>query len=213
MIFKIQTSENKYLTKLYRNIMQELNNWYNDLNWNKNLPRIFIIEDKNTFHKLCEEQTEDYLNGFSDYSNNIFLYSPKAQEKYTIHKYNHKDYRQFIKHELDHKFFRIYTSGLKKPKWLIEGNAYYVSKQYKKVQNIKNFKTFLNPKKEMKQLSYNESAIAVKLLIERVGKEKYLSFLKNLAQKNFKEEFKNTFNLELNYQAFNKLLHSNNPQP
>lgn len=205
MVFDLHTTKNKEIQKLAQEIMQELNDWY-EFTWNQNTPNLFLISDKKTFQSLAGGKSEPWLRGFSDYSNNIYVYTPEAQGKYTSHKYDKDDYRRFIKHELDHKYFGVFTKGLREPKWLIEGNAGYVSEQYEFFPKISRFSKFLELDKSMSAEGYGESAFAVYLLVENFGKKKYLKFIKDLATKKLKADFKNTFGISLSYKSLNETL-------
>lgn len=207
MVFDTKLSKSKSLNDMYVRAMNELRDWY-EIDWREHVPKLFVIEDKETFIGMAAGQKkEDWVRGFGDFCNNIFVYSPEAQEKYTIHKYNKEDYYRFIKHELDHSFFYMYTKGLRYPKWLVEGHAGYVTDQIKYTDPIVKFEKFLEMDKSIRGDGYSESGCAVKLLIEKVGKEEFLSFLSELSQKDFQKEFTTVFDMPLSYEAFNLLLY------
>lgn len=205
MVFDLKISEEQHIAQLYEDLLEELSDWYG-FNWNRNTPKLYLINDKKTFYASKGRECPEYVRGFGDYCNNIYVYSPEAMVKNTIHKYDEKGYRMFLKHELDHRFFHVFTKGVRKPKWLVEGNAGYVAEQYKFADKVGYFEKFLEMVEEMESDAYTESSFAVKLLVEKVGKDKYLSFLKDLAKKDFKKEFKDSFGFELEYDSFNNLL-------
>jgi hypothetical protein len=207
MVFNLKRSNVDYINDLYDELMVELEEWY-QFNWNQNVPQLYVIDDKETFESVKGGKYLEHVRGFGDYCNNFYVYSPTAMEKYTIHKYDKESYRMFLKHELDHRFFYIFTKGARKPKWLVEGNAGYVAGQYKLSDKVEKFHKFLEMIDNMKSSAYGESGFAVKLLIEKVGKDKYLKFLKDLSKKDFKREFEDTFGLNLEYDSFNRFLNS-----
>lgn len=203
MVFETKLSTIDTVNEMYKKAMEELSEWY-EFNWDDNTPKIFVIDDRETFHSLSGGSKEDWVRGFGDYCNNIFVYSPEAQEKFTIHKYREEDYYRFIKHELDHRFFYMYTKGLRYPKWLVEGHAGYVTGQIKYSDPIVRFEKFLEMDKSMQGSAYAECGHAVKLLIDKVGKKSFLAFISGLGGKDFKSEFNKTFKMELTYEDFGK---------
>jgi hypothetical protein len=204
MIFDVTKTKHPKIQKMYNQIVKELNKWYG-IGWTENTPNLFIIEDKEVFHQLAGEASS-FLSGFGDYCNNIFVYSPRAANKYTEHNYYKENYRKFLKHELDHKFFDACIGGSKVPQWLREGNAYYVSDQFKDIEGISQFECFLDSEGDLSKRQYIEAAVAVKLLVDKVGEQDYLKFLKGLSNKDFEMEFSRVFDMGLEYEEFNEMI-------
>jgi hypothetical protein len=121
---------------------------------------------------------ENWICAFSNHPNFIFIFSPKAIEKLTIHKKD--DIESIILHELSHIF---YSRMINYPNRIInEGIAVYLklnflSKNEAEKIKLENFDLFDNNKNP-----YTEGFSLICALIEKLGKEKFFDFLNEIKQ-------------------------------
>lgn len=209
MIFEIKEKKDKFLERIYKKAMRELNVFY-ELNWKYGKPAIILWKRRKDYDKIRRQKTKRYnrawASGFA-----IYVLDRKFVEKESNHKYSKESYFALIKHELSHEYFRILSGGRFKPLWLNEGVAVFVSNQNKlKGFSILKFDNFLNYYNHFEKKRYNESGFAVEILIEKFGKKKLLELIKGLSrinsEKEFKKLFKKIYRFELNYRNMNALL-------
>lgn len=201
-IFKVTQIENQQLEEYYDRAMKELIEFFG-IKWVRNRPGVFMVDDRDTINSIWGTETDDWVVGWINGGEMVFVLNKDKFEGNTTHKYNDEDYYKLIKHELAHLFFKIATGNKTGPKWLWEGVSILVSGQAEQWGKPKEFKGFLEGKDV-----YKESGYALLLLVNKHGKDKLLEFLKTY--KDFSGDlsilFKKTYSLELSYDTFNDLL-------
>lgn len=196
------------LNSIYNQCMAELNEWY-EFDWHTNRPKVFVIDDEDTFIRLQGKSSKSYIIAFSDYCENIYIKSERLLKGHQMYgDEGPAAYKNLLKHEIDHKYISVYSKRAKLPIWLVESNAIYVSEQYKFMKKPVKFSSFLEQSNKMESKeSYLEVAHITNLLIKKVGKDKYLEFLRNVGERgNFVQYWEEVFNLKLEYNSFNSLI-------
>ena len=192
--------------KNYPKIMSELNSFFG-INWTKDLPKIFIVENRKTFDEILGKKTENWLVGHAE-NRIIYLldgikFKTEANREYTDEKY-----LSLLKHELTHLFVNL-LNNKHIPLWLNEGTAIYLAGQNKLRKNIPTkFKNFLKFSKESiigEENVYEESGFVIEILVNKFGKEKLISLIKKSQDDSFKTSFKEIYDFDLNYTNINKL--------
>ncbi|KKS31539.1 hypothetical protein A2380_00645 [candidate division WWE3 bacterium RIFOXYB1_FULL_43_24] len=208
MIFKIQTFEDPILEKLYSQALEELKEFF-QFRWEKNTPKLIVIEDRDTINAVYGKQTESWMVAWAEDTRNIFILSRENYEKYSSHKYSEDEFYKLIKHELSHMFYKLITFT-DKPRWLNEGISTYISGQLDNTKPIEEFKVFLNYFDKTDAELYKESGYLVKLLLDKFGKDKLSKFTKSLKGVKDPETtakvFQEAFGLNLSYESINYLL-------
>ncbi len=208
MIYKIAPVEDVYLENIYRESLNDLNAFYG-IDWKHHLPKIIIIDDRKIINLLKGEETESWIIGWSE-GRTIYVLNKDNFGKESDHKYNPFEYSAFITHELSHSFYNILSDGPRKPIWLNEGMAIHTSGQNKFKKQPVEFKKFLEFYDHGGKEIYNEAGFAIELLIKKSGKEKLLTFIKNLKNYSSKDLFEQAFEREYgffpNYKEFNRLI-------
>jgi len=157
---------------------------------------IDFIYKRSQMDKICNYKTEDWLVGYAN-KNHIFIFSPTVFSKISNHPQS--DFSYVLTHEIAH----IFTHDILDfyyPKWLHEGIAGYVAKQYKirSVKKIEDFSKLHNKDSWGKFVNYPQAFSFTKYLVDKFGKKKILNFLENLRKENgcysSYEEFVNYFN-------------------
>lgn len=205
MILEVRPKKDEFLKKIYEESMNELDEFF-QLNWKRNRPNVFLMEDRNTINAFRGGKAPDWVTGWV-FGNNICVLSNKNFEKESSHKYSDKRYKGLIKHELAHSFTKVFAGFGGRPKWLWEGIAIYLSGQLKSKttpEKLSNFLTF-HEAGAMEGV-YKESGFAVEFLVEKYGKEKLLSLLKLLREKDTPEQlakkFREVYGFDLDYKNF-----------
>jgi len=202
MIYSIESYEKKSLIKIYNKSINKLDNFFG-IKWERNKPKIFIIKNRKTINKIAPNTPYKIKGGIQN--NNVFLLEKNFWEKESKNS-NTNYYKENILHELVHLYFLQLSGKNKKPDWLWEGLANYLSKTYMK-KSPKKFKNFLDHFEKNNKEVYKESGFAIKFLIKKYRKEKILKLIKKLknikTEKEFKKEFKKIYNFDLNYNNFN----------
>lgn len=168
-------------------------------------PNLIILPDRKTINILRGKETEDWLVGWSIAEINC-IYALE-QSKFGIESkrvYTDNMYKKLLKHEIAHVlFFQIADN--KKPVWLNEGVAVYLSAQHLKKERPTNFSTFLNFYDCGGSKVYEESGFVVEELIKQFGKEKLLELIKSLkntkTEKEFFKSFKKIYGFDLSYKT------------
>ena len=208
MIFKIQKFEDPVIEKLYEISLNELEGFF-EFRWEKNTPKIIVVDDRETVDALHGKTTENWLVAWREDTRNIFILSRENYEKYSTHKYSEAEFLRLLKHELSHMFYRLITFT-DKPRWLNEGISTCISGQLDSVEKPTELRAFLNYFDKTDSETYKESGFAVKALIDKYGKEKLRKFFTSL--KSVRDEdtvaklFKKTFAIDLSYKNVNELL-------
>ena len=211
-MFNLEKRDDEKLQAAFDKAMKELNVFY-EIDWVKNLPRVFIVKNRATIEALWEQKSEPWQIGWSS-SSGIYLLDQDMMTQESSHKrYNDEQYATFIKHELSHSFSRVITKvGNKEilPKWIWEGLPVYTSDEYKMHEIPKEFSSFLKYYTQHDKNIYAESGYVVKLLVDVFGKDKLLNLLKRLreatSEQGFAKLFAEIYGIELSYESINKLL-------
>jgi hypothetical protein len=208
MIFRISSSEDSFIDKIYSESVADLNKFY-ELNWVHHLPKILIVPDRKTFDELNNEKTEPWNVGWAE-GRTIYVLDKNSFETESSHKYSDSYYSKLIKHEFSHLFYNNLAKGSYKPKWLSEGTAVFTSGQNYGKDKPAMFSKFLQFFDKNGKDNYKESGFAVQCLIEKYGKEKLLELIKNLSSAKSEQEFYGLFEkiygIKLSYDNFNKIL-------
>lgn len=210
MIYTLNSKKDKLVENMYKRAMKELREFYG-LNWKVNLPQVILLKNRIEIDKFWGGKTEDWVIAFAE-KQMIFMLDRKKYKKESSHQYSKESYYRTLKHELGHLFFGVLSNNCDKPAWLNEGVQYFVANQIKSKIFPKNFSKFIENYgwKNWKKDSYSESGFAVKILVEKFGKQKLLKLIKSLkdigSEKEFKKSFKKIYGFELNYNNMNKLL-------
>jgi hypothetical protein len=208
MIFKIQTFEDPILEKLYNQALEELKEFF-QFRWEKNTPKLIVVDDRDTINALYGKPTENWMVAWAEDTRNIFILSRENYENYSSHKYSEDEYYKLIKHELSHMFYKLITFT-DKPRWLNEGIGTYLSGQLDNTTLIQEFKVFLKYFDKTDAELYKEAGYLIKLLIDKFGKDKFSLFIKSLKGVRDPEStarlFQDTFGIELSYEVLNDLL-------
>lgn len=207
MIYKITAIEDSILERVYKESLNDLNAFY-EINWEHHLPKIIVVDDRETINSLKGEQTESWVIGWSE-GKTIYVLNKDNFEKESNHKYDAVEYAAFVKHELSHSFYNVLSKGQWKPVWLNEGVAIYTSGQNKFKKQPIEFKNLLESYDFGKKQVYDEAGFVVGLLIERYGKKKLLELISNLSNTKSESDFSILFNkvysFEPNYKNLNSL--------
>lgn len=208
-VFNVTTSDNKKVEEFYEKAVDELEGFYG-IGWNQNPPKIYLVPDRKTFNALYNKETEAWVVGSTMSSHNVFyVLSPESYEKESNHKYSDDEYFRLIKHELSHLYSKTLFDSYK-PIWFNEGIAIYTSGQNIVKKKPKKFSQFLDFYDKGGGGVYWESGFAVEILINEMGKEKFLKALKGIktpiTEKSFRQYFKKNFSIDLTYDWFNERL-------
>jgi len=208
MIFELKQKKNKFLEETYKKSMKELNDFY-DIDWAKQTPKVMIINNRETIDRLLGRKTEDWLVGWADFGNTLYLLNPLKYKTESSHTYKKESYAMLVKHELSHLFFRVLIKQGYTPIWLNEGVAIHLSGQNKFKKEIQEFKNFLNYYDEKGKGVYIESGFFIERLVNKFGKDNLLKLLKSLKDIKNKQEFDvlffKIFKFKLNYKEINKV--------
>jgi hypothetical protein len=207
MIFKIQSIKDEFLEYIYNESIKDLNDFY-EINWTNNLPKIFVVDDRNTIDLLKNKKTERWVRGWAE-GNKIYILNKDNTEKESSHKYNPEEYSAFIKHELSHSFYNVLAEKNYRPIWLNDGVAVYISGQNKfNKRKPKEFCKFLEFYDHGDNELYYESGFFIEFLVEKFGKEKLLNLIKESknakTETKFSELFVKEYGFELTYKEINK---------
>ncbi len=201
-VFNVSPLEDKKLQEYKDMAMKELNKFF-EKKWIYNTPKIFVVDDRKTIDLLREEQTKEWVVGWSWGTLAIFILNPKNIDKESCHDGATYDYRKLIKHELCHSFVYMFL-GRSNFAWINEGIALYTAQQLDRYPMPKEFDGFLDNKNV-----YAESGSAFKLLIDNFNKETVFEFYKKQTgikdEAKLKSVFKKIFNADLSYSFFNEL--------
>jgi len=208
MIFDLAPSSDSKLLLAYKDSMKDLGEFFG-INWTQNPPRVFLVKDRKSINEIIGQDTADWLVGWgSRLRGGVFLLSKENYEKESINKYSDEKYYGLLKHELAHCFADILTGDYRRPVWLNEGLAQYLSGECLRREKPVILNHFLDYFETEGEFLYRESGFAVELLIKKFGKEKLLELLRKINESkpfnNF--EFGNIFEIiyqqKLGYSLF-----------
>ncbi len=63
-IFSVSSRNDEFLEELYEKAMKELIDFFG-LNWTRNRPNLFLVNDRKTIDKLRRAKTENWIVGWS----------------------------------------------------------------------------------------------------------------------------------------------------
>jgi hypothetical protein len=203
-LFKIKAYSNDGLQKVIDQTRQEYNKFF-DLRWERNTPKLLIVDDRETVDLLHDRKTKDWEIGWGMGSRLFCILNPEYIDKQSSHSKNYS-VEKLIKHELAHCYFdqKFGTSNFS---WINEGTSIYLAGQTDVYPMPEKFWGFLDP--ENSKMKYQESGSVIKLLIDNFGKDVLFDFFEKQKNVEHLEElgkiFKQTFNVELSYKTFNDL--------
>lgn len=201
-IFKITPIKNKKLQEYKNRAVNELNDFFN-LEWTKETPKIFVVNDRKTIDLLRGGETRESLVGWSWEQRAIFILNPNKFSQESSHNPSTYNFYHLVKHELCHSFFQS-KFGRSNFLWINEGVSIYVSGQLEKYKMPEKFKGFLEG-----NYIYQESGNAIKLLMDKFGKKNLFDFFeKQMGLKKYEElevVFEEIFGNKLSYEFFNRL--------
>jgi len=178
--------------------------------FNKNISdiKITFLHTRSQMDKICNQKIPNWLVGYTK-NKQIYIFSPSVFDKVSNHPAT--DFSYILTHEIAHIFSNNLLSFYY-PKWLHEGIAGYVAKQYKirKIRKIDKFSQLHDSKSWNKLVNYPQAFLFTKYLIDTLGKEKILEFLKQLPEnvsrhhypKDFFRFFKKFFKIKFNQVVF-----------
>jgi hypothetical protein len=206
MIFTINSQEDSWLEKKYDEAMAVLGQFFG-INWVENKPKVFVLPDRKTIDKIKGKSTARWVVGFGGLgTGGIYLLDRTNFEKESDNTYSDERYAALLEHELSHCFMDILTKNYRKPLWLVEGLAIYLSGQLQWYKKPEKLEKFLESFDKQGEKIYSESGFAVNFLIEKYGKDKIIELLKQLSNRpdenKFNEIFKSIFGVELSYASF-----------
>ena len=198
------------LEQPYEDATKQLNDFFK-IGWVRNLPSVFVVEDRATIDRLRNEKSESWVVGWSE-RNKVFLLSREKMGTESDRKHTVDEYNALLAHELCHLFFGVSTGGRHIPIWLNEGLCGYVSGQIRFKKKPEAFSGFLEFFDVGGSEVYKESGFAVEALIGAFGKEKVLELLRNIKESvgnitvdKFNVLFKVVYGFEPTYELFNNL--------
>lgn len=207
MIYKIISTKDAFLEKIYSESMDDLNKFY-EIDWLHHLPKIISIDDRKSIDSWKQKETEPWEVGWAE-GRNVYILNRENLEKESEHKYSNETYYALVKHELSHCFYHILSSNKYKPIWLNEGVAIYTSGQNQFKKKPTEFKKFLQFYDEGGSGVYSESGFVIETLLKKYGKTKLLELIKKLKDIESKEKFdilfKTIYCFDPTYDNFNKI--------
>jgi hypothetical protein len=158
--------------------------------------KIKLIYTRKEMDKEFGGKTESFLSGFG-WDNTVGFFAKSVFEKVTPHKID--VYQDLVTHELNHLFYQKLV-GSHVPLWIQEGLAIYVES---KKSNLKVYYSEIEKKhlfyrdckgmwKEPEK-SYRMSYSAVKNIMDKIGKNKFLNLLKIYSKNRTKDNYLKLF--------------------
>lgn len=151
---------------------------------------VFLIDSRKDIDRIWRKKTEKWLTAWTK-NNNIFILNPKNYTRESDHK-DIKHFWQTLKHECSHLYFKQLTQA-NYPKWLNEGLACYLANQVKKELTQKEALKVFDYYSKIDWQIYSIGYFWVKLLIEKFGRKKLLTLLKQLKPNLSEHKFKLIF--------------------
>ena len=210
MIYRATLVSDSNVDEAYREGMTVLNGFWG-INWQENIPDIFIIGDRSEINKIKGKMTRDQLVGWSK-GRGIFVleYQKVIESSFKLTK---EQYKALIKHELNHLFYGIVSGEISGPLWLNEGLSIFLSGQTTLGQweRPSEFRGFIesDASEENKKFAYAEGGFVIELLVNKYGKDKLIQLVRQLKSvkdsDGFKTLFTEIFGIELSYKSINEL--------
>lgn len=209
MAFYINYVSDSFIDKIYEEASKQLNDFF-DFKWEAKKPKIYVVPDRKTINMLLGEETKSWVVGWSD-KKDIFILDRNNYEKESSESYKEIYYKGLITHELVHSYFNEITKDHYEPMWVSEGIARYLAGETNYKEKPKQFSKFLKFfKSSVDSDVYYESGHAVKLLVEKYGRKKFIGLVKKFpditSESVFNNLFEKIYGFELNYMNFNRLL-------
>lgn len=206
MVFVVEFKEDKFVEKIFRKAVKQLNEFFGAMKWERNgRPGVILVSSRKDIDKLYGVKTPLWIVGWLD-GKTIFLLDRKNYEKASSNKYSDGDYSMLLIHELVHAYFNNLSNNSYFPLWLSEGLAVYLAGQHKFQKKPKKFRKFISHYSDAGQEVYEESDFAVQFLVETHGKQKLLRLIKSLktinSKKEFAARFKEIYEFDLAYKNF-----------
>lgn len=199
----LDSSLDSYLSEY----IEEFNQFFG-INWTEDLPNIFIVRDRKMINSLVGKETSSNFVGWSN-GKNLFILDKENFEKESSHVYSDEEYLLLLRHELIHCFCNVLFPYFRRPLWLREGIAVYLSNQYKNRKKPKSLNKFLGYFNKGGKGLYTESGFAVSSIILEYGKDKFFDLIKSTKdignEKDFDEKFKEIYGFDLNYENINRI--------
>jgi predicted SprT family Zn-dependent metalloprotease len=211
MVFNVTQKKDENLEEYYENTLEELNVFFG-FRWTKNRPKVWLVPDRETINSLMGGETPRWIVGWGGaQAGGVYVLDEANFEKESDNEYSPEKWRALIKHELAHCYMDVSTGTQRKPKWLSEGVATYISGQNQWKKNVDKFEGFLGCYEEGGQYAYTEGGFVVEVLINKFGKEKMLELFlimkeERPSEEEFKGLFKRIYGIELQYNELNRLL-------
>ncbi len=171
---------------------------------------IIFLNSRQQFDDVIGRKTLPFETAFSS-ENLIFMMDQSVYESESNKKFNLESDLLTVRHEVCHKFFRRLVWRTQ-PVWLNEGVAIYLSGQLKNKQPVVKFNNFLlfeNTNSIDNQTVYDESGFAIRKIVEKFGKDKFIDFLISLRgisdNKMVYPKFSALYGFELSYDNINNL--------
>ena len=205
MILKATAHKDQEVEKYYLETLEKISKFFEVEGFKP--PNLILLENRKAINIAWGKETASWVVGW--YSGRaIYLLCPENYSAESSHTYSNEEYKRLIEHEVIHFFYKALV-GSNRPLWLGEGLSVYLSEQYKEKTKPKEFEHFLKFYNQRDKNIYTESGHAIKLLIDRFGEEKLISFVKSLwkhkSPQDVETKFQETFGLPLSFDTFNKL--------
>ncbi|MFA5131456.1 MAG: hypothetical protein WC467_03440 [Patescibacteria group bacterium] len=161
---------------------------------------VYIFPSRKEFNHYIGEETETWIIANASPNNEIAILSPVALKRDSIH--SSREFLPVLKHEFAHLFVNKLANGKTVPKWLDEGLAQYVAKQYKdaeyavkKAENdfCKKLATKSDWNKRVDRQAYQVAALFVNYLINKYSFQKVKELLTLLDKEYYYTSFKKEF--------------------
>lgn len=153
--------------------------------------KVHLVYNREEMDSLLGRKTQDWVVGiFKPSKKEIYVFAPSVYERESSHKVD--DFPYTIAHEMAH-IFTADLYGLKDPKWLREGLAGYVAKDFEVFKMKKSKASDLKSQHTSEQWeeghNYPQAFSFTKYLIERCGKNDFLKFYQVLGSEDPYKEF------------------------
>lgn len=165
---------------------------------------IYVYKTRKEYEDALNKKTEPWNTATSWPTGKIYILNPDAFEKESSH--SRDEFSITLKHEIVHLFTAKLSQKNSAPRWLKEGVAYYIAKQYDKAFNSnyyieENFCEKLATPRGWKMFldfnAYGISALFVYYLIETYSfdkiKELFTSLDQNFYYPFFEKKFESVF--------------------
>lgn len=164
--------------------------------------KVHFVYTREEMDRQMGKKTPNWVVGiFDSQKGEVFIFSPSVYEKESSHKVS--SFSSTVTHEIAH-IFAAKLYGLRYPKWLNEGLAQYVEQNWLREidkGHFLNFKLTHTQEGWDKHPQYGQAAIFTKYLIEFLGKNNFLKFIKllnpNGSYKDFCQKFQEYFHCTL----------------